>query len=209
MRRSSFFVAAIATLLCGASLSAHRMDEYLQAARIGIEPGRVDLQLDLTPGVAVMDSIVAAIDRDRDNRLSEAEQEAYVSSVMKGVGLAIDGRTLTVGSITSTFPELDTLRRGEGVIQLRASAALPALEDGAHELAFRNSHRQDVSVYLANALVPASDRVAIHAQRRDQAQVALAIDFTLGSAPSPAHTSIVALMVMLVAIIVAIRRQAF
>ena len=32
-------------------VSAHRLDEYLQAARIGIDPERVQIELDLTPGV--------------------------------------------------------------------------------------------------------------------------------------------------------------
>ena len=43
------------TIAAGAAthLSAHRLDEYLQAARLGIDPDRVELQLDLTPGAAV------------------------------------------------------------------------------------------------------------------------------------------------------------
>ena len=46
----------------GATLSAHRLDEYLQAARVGIEPDRLHLELDMTPGVAVADAgIVFAV----------------------------------------------------------------------------------------------------------------------------------------------------
>ncbi|MBY0494726.1 MAG: hypothetical protein K2Y23_10970 [Cyanobacteria bacterium] len=185
MRRSSA-AAAAAALLCSVNLSAHRMDEYLQAARIGIEPGRVDVELYLTPGMAVFDSVIAAIDRDRDGIVSAVEKNDYVSAVLGAVTLRIDDRDLPLKTIAATFPELDALRRGQGIIQLRAGAALPALNDGAHELTFRNSHRPDVSVYLANALVPMSGRIAINAQRRDHAQIALAIDFTARSESKPA-----------------------
>ena len=59
------------------------------------------------------------------------------------------------------------MRRGEGTIRLQAAATLPRLSTGAHQLLFRNSHHPDRSVYLANALVPESDDVAVTAQRRD------------------------------------------
>ena len=178
--RSNVLAAAL-VVLSGASLSAHRMDEYLQAARIGIEPGRVDLELDLTPGTAVFDSVIAAIDRDRDGTVSSAERDAYVSAVFDAIALTVDGQTLAIDRINATFPEIDVLRRGEGIVQLSAGARLPALGNGAHQLTFRNSHRPDVSVYLANALVPVSDVIAITAQHRDRAQVALAIDFTINA----------------------------
>ena len=47
-------IGAVAILLTlGAGAFAHRLDEYLQAARIAVDNGRVDLDLDLTPGAAV------------------------------------------------------------------------------------------------------------------------------------------------------------
>ena len=41
-----------------AVVSAHRRDEYLQAARLALDPGRVQIELDLTPGIAVADAIL-------------------------------------------------------------------------------------------------------------------------------------------------------
>ncbi|HXI29434.1 MAG TPA: hypothetical protein VNG89_13440, partial [Vicinamibacterales bacterium] len=49
-----------------ARVSAHRRDEYLQAARLAIDPGRVQIELDLTPGIALAEAILADIDRNRD-----------------------------------------------------------------------------------------------------------------------------------------------
>jgi hypothetical protein len=62
---------------------------------------------------------------------------------------------------------------------VQADAVLQHLSAGRHRLSYRNSHRRDISVYLANALVPENDRVAITAQTRDIAQRDLVIDFTL------------------------------
>jgi hypothetical protein len=159
------------------SVSAHRKDEYLQAARLGVEPDHVDLELDLTPGIAVTDGIIAGLDRDRDGTLSSDEKNRYVGEVFRDVAVEIDGRPLRVGAVESSFPDLDACRRGEGTIQLRSTIALPPLSDGTHRLFFRNTHARDVGVYLANALVPASDRVAISGQQRDGGQNELTIDF--------------------------------
>ena len=85
-------LALTAVVISSTALSAHRRDEYLQAARIGVEPGRVELELDLTPGIAVADAIIAEMDRDHDGVLSDSEKRAYVSQVLAGIDLHIDGR---------------------------------------------------------------------------------------------------------------------
>ena len=77
-------------------VSAHRRDEYLQAARLGIDPGRVQIELDLTPGIAVAEAILADIDRNRDGSLSADEQRAYVSLVLSAVTLEVDGTRFRV-----------------------------------------------------------------------------------------------------------------
>ena len=72
-------------------MSAHRRDEYLQAARIAIDPGRVQIELDLTPGIALAEAIIADIDRNRDGSLSADEQRAYASLVLSALTLEVDG----------------------------------------------------------------------------------------------------------------------
>ena len=71
------------------------------------------------------------------------------------------------------------MRSGEGAIRLTLTGALPQLGPGRHRLRFRNAHRPDIGVYLANALVPGSDRVAITGQWRDFAQRELIVDYDL------------------------------
>jgi hypothetical protein len=174
-------VVAVATLTLLASTvgSAHRLDEYLQAARIAIDPDRVEIELDLTPGIAVAEGILAGIDRDRNGQLSTEEQRIYVDEALRGLSLDIDGRQLALTRTSSVFPAPEALLGGDGAIRINARATLPPLPAGAHHLRFRNAHRQDVSVYLANALVPATSQVAVTAQRRDVDQRELTIDYLL------------------------------
>ncbi len=79
--------------------------------------------------------------------------------------------------VTSAFPDLDAFRQGVGTIRLQSAAVLPRLSGGGHQLFFRNANRPDVSAYLANALVPESERFAVTAQRRDALQRDLTIEF--------------------------------
>jgi len=184
-----FAIALLAAVAAGVALSAHRRDEYLQAARLAVEPDRVELELDLTPGIAVADATIADLDRDRDGVLSAEERRACVGQVLDALVFELDGRPLHVEAIGSTFPGLDDFRRGEGTIRLHAAIVLSDQADGDHQLSFRNTNHRDGSVYLANALVPKSDRVTITAQRRDPAQRDLTIDYVLRSrpaAPAPA-----------------------
>src|SRR4029077_12878461 len=85
-------VALTMAIAGGAGVSAHRADEYLQAARLAIAPGRVQLELDMTPGIALAEASLADIDRDRDGSLSVEEQRAYARLVLGALDLEIDGR---------------------------------------------------------------------------------------------------------------------
>lgn len=167
-----------------AEVSAHRRDEYLQAARIAIDPGGVHLELDLTPGIALAEAIIADIDRNRDGSLSEDEQRAYGDLVVSALALEVDGTPLRAQLGTARFPPPADMRRGEGTIRLQTIATLPRLSMGPHQLLFRNRHHPDGGVYLANALVPYSDDVAVTAQHRDGDQTELIIDYVLRAAPA-------------------------
>ncbi len=144
-----------------AEVSAHRRDEYLQAARLAIDPGGVQLELDLTPGIALAEAIIADIDRNRDGSLSEDEQRAYGRLVLSALTLEVDGTPVRAQLGAASFPDAEAMRRGEGTIRIQSAATLPRLSTGPHQLLFRNRHHPDRSVYLANALVPGSDEVAV------------------------------------------------
>jgi hypothetical protein len=182
LRSGSARVITLASsiLVIGAtSLSAHRRDELLQAARIGIAAGRVELELSLTPGIAVADDVIGAIDRDHDGVLSPEEQRNYTKEVLAETELAIDGRIVEIQAGPATYPLPGELRDGDRSIELRSTVTFPDLPSGRHEIAFTNSYRRDISVYLANALKPDSGQIVIASQHRDPEQQMLDIDFTI------------------------------
>ena len=170
----------MALIVIGATnVSAHRRDEYLQAARLAVAPGRVELQLDLTPGIAIADAVIDRIDRDGDGVLSAQERGDYVSVVMAAIDMRLDGGAVAIPAPAVQFPDVEALQRGEGTIRLSSIVTLPRIQDGAHALTFRNAHQPDASVYLANALVPDGDRISIEAQRRDPDQRELTIHYVV------------------------------
>jgi hypothetical protein len=178
-------VLVLTAVLAGVTeVSAHRRDEYLQAARLAIDPARVEIELDMTPGIALADAILADIDRNHDVSLSADEHRAYRALVLSALELEVDGTRLKLEPGASRFPEIDEVRRGEGTIRLHFAATLPRLSAGVHQLSFRNKHQRSRSVYLANALVPQSYQVTIAAQRRDVDQTELTIDYALRPAPA-------------------------
>jgi hypothetical protein len=191
---------AFALLLWASTpLSAHRRDEYLQAARLAVDPTGVRLELALTPGIAIADAVFGDTDRNGDGALTAGEQQAYAAQVLAAIRMTVDGTPVRLRLTNFAFPERDIVRRGEGTIHLRSSAALPRLRDGEHQLVFQNRYRGDIGVYLANALVPDSDRITVVAQRRDPTQRDLVVNFAVRGAAAGAtgiwFTAVVSLLV--------------
>jgi hypothetical protein len=135
------------------------------------------VELDLTPGVAVADRVVQRIDTDGDGALSIEEQQTYARQVLSSVALRIDGTPLQLTLVASHFPDVDAVGRGEGTIRLDVDIVVPLLTNGRHQLFFRNGSDPDWSAYLANALMPETDRISIARQVRDASQRELTIDF--------------------------------
>ena len=182
MRASSGLVVLLAmttVLVASTDVSAHRTEDYLQAARIALEPDSVLITLDLTPGIDVAESLIGALDHDGDGALSTEEQQGYAGQVVSALKVEIDERPLQPRVVSWSFPEPSAFRRGEGTIRVEIQATLPRVSAGSHRLRFRNAHLAGHSAYLANALVPESARVAVTAQRRDSDQSELTIEYTV------------------------------
>lgn len=178
---SSLLFGVWLALAAGTAVSAHRLDEYLQAARIDLRPDSVSIDLDLTPGAALADSIIASIDRDGDGVTSRDEQRAYATGIVGALDLRLDDVPLAPQLKSSAFPALDALLRGEGTIQLQVDARHDTLTAGRHQLFFSNRHMARQSVYLANALVPATASISVITQQRSTDQRQLTIDYSAGS----------------------------
>lgn len=174
LARAAVVALAIAS---AAHVSAHRLDEYLHASRIDLQPAGLMLELDLTPGAAVAESVIAAIDGNRDGAVSDAEQRDYAQGFVRALKINVDGEPIELHTVSARFPAVEAFRQGEGTIALRATGTHAELQPGPHQLHFRNENTNEKAVYLANALIPSSSRVSVTGQRRDGRQQELTIDY--------------------------------
>jgi hypothetical protein len=188
--------ACVALLGFPEPVKAHRLDEYLQAARFSIGRDRLDFEIDLTPGAAVASRVFSSIDTNHDGRISDEEGRSYAEELRRAIQLSIDGVPLALTFAPGQFPELADMNAGTGMIRLHGTAGFPAVSAGRHALYYRNAHQPDISVYLSNALVPVDKEVEIAAQLRDNAQDELTIDYRV--IPMLPHLSLWWLMVFVV-----------
>jgi hypothetical protein len=161
------------------TLLAHQLDEYLQATLVVIEPDRVRLQINLTPGVAVAEQVLALIDRDRNGVISTNEAVAYCELLKRDLIVRLDQRELKLKCTASYFPGPAELRTGWAFIQMEFSATPGSLTVGEHSFRIENRHLANISVYLVNGAQPASSSVQIKKQTRNQNQSTAEIRFTL------------------------------
>ena len=177
MRR--LLAAAILTIAAmPASLAGHRLDEYLQAARVSVARDRLTVEIDLTPGASIASDIIATLDRDADGTIVPLEAQAYGQSVLSDLTLELDGRPIAMTLTRIEVPSAGEMRDGMGAIRLQAQA-VATLPAGRRVLYLRNDHRPAASVYLANALVPEDDDVRVTSQTRDHRQQSIRIEYSV------------------------------
>jgi hypothetical protein len=173
----------LATGLAGQS-AAHRLDEYLQATLIGLTRDHVDLEVNLTPGVAVLPVVLAAIDRNSDGWISPEEERAYADQVLRDVALQVDGRPVPLRLVESRFPSPQAMSEGLGTIRLRLRA-----DRAGRDLRFENRHMRAVSVYLVNCLASPDPSLLVGKPERDEAQRSIRFAYSFadayGTRPEP------------------------
>jgi hypothetical protein len=159
---------------------AHRLDEYLQATLIGLNRNGVDVEINLTPGVAVLPAVMAAIDRNGDGSISVDEAQAYSTRVIREVGLTIDGQAAPLSFRESSFPKVEEMRQGLGTIRLKLRTSRTG-----HELRFENRHLPQISAYLVNCLAAPGDGLTVAHQERDELQKSIRFDYVFEGGPAP------------------------
>jgi len=169
-------VSALLALSLVGGAAAHRLDEYLQATLIGVTRDGIDVEIHLTPGIAMLPVLMAVIDQDGDGRISLGEERAYVGRVAGEVELRVDGVPAPLSLIESQFPAIEAMREGLGTIRMKLRTAR-----SGHEVRFENRHLPQVSVYLVNCLAAPSDRLVVSRQERDEAQRSIAFAYSFGA----------------------------
>jgi HupE / UreJ protein len=164
-------------------VSAHRLDEYLQATLISVEKNRVEVSMRLIPGVAVSSAVISSIDTDGDGNLSSAEQSAYAERVLSELTLSIDGRRVRPHLVSANFPQTQEMRDGVGEIHIEYTAELPG-GGPDRRLVLENHHRTQRAVYLVNALASSDPSIRMVAQKRNAVQSVYELDYTQAGSAS-------------------------
>jgi hypothetical protein len=170
------FGILLSAALSVAALSAHNLDEYLQAALIEVSREHVEISVRMTPGPAVFDAFSGMIDRDNDGRISAEEQLRYRKQALQDWALSVDGVPIRLECNESKVAPMPELREGMGGIEIRCRADLSGVREGRHRLRFRNDHQPAWSAYMMNALQPGAG-ILIDAQRRDAQQREITIGY--------------------------------
>ena len=158
---------------------AHRLDEYLQTTRVAVSTNGVDRSIELTPGVAVADQVLAVIDKNRDGQISAIERDQYGKQFLKDLQIKLDENVVALRLADASFPSVFEMQSGVGVIRLRANTPTGLLTEGKHSLCLTNAHLPGISVYLVNALAPKISAVRITKQTRDELQKDYRLDFEI------------------------------
>ena len=161
-------LAAVA-LFCLSTAAAHRLDEYLQATTLSLEKDRVQAQLRLTPGVAVVPLVIALIDTDGDGNITASEQQAYARRVLSDLSVSLNGAPVALYLVQASFPTMDAFKEGLGEIRLDLDVPLPG-DTVERKLTFDNHHQERVAAYLMNCLIPEDPKIRITGQTRNYSQ---------------------------------------
>ena len=164
-------------LFIAAPAFAHRLDEYLQATLFSVESDGVRGSMRLVPGVAVAPAIIGDIDTNGDGVISAAEQKAYAQRVLGDLTLSVDGQRVAPRLVSVNFPAIEQMKEGLGEIRIEFAANLPRGR-GDRKIVFENHHRNGISVYLVNCLVPTDRNILITAQHRNENQSLYEMDFS-------------------------------
>lgn len=162
------------------SAAAHPLDEFYQSTFITVVPNRITMQIELYTGALIAPQVLAMIDINQDDHITEAEGQAYVDLFLADVVFEIDGKPAPLTATGIELPSSLDLKAGVGVIRFKLYTDLPADHRGQHQFFYDNRHRSDLnSVYMVNALRDAANWVEIINQERDEFQASLRLDYTV------------------------------
>ena len=175
------FVTFLALLLLVPEAFAHRLNEYLEAATISLLPGKILMELRLTPGRDVAANVQRKIDLNGDHHISPEEQRTYLATLDHDLLITLDGRTIALTSISFSFPTVEAMNNGVGDILITYGINTGNEDLLHHQLVLKNGHYSSIAVYLVNCLLPADTGIHVTGQIRSNDQSVYQLDFTTGN----------------------------
>jgi hypothetical protein len=171
--------AALVLALLPMRAEAHPVDEVVQGAYITLAPGVVRLELDITPGTEVSDSVLRAIDANRDKTISNTEARAYAERVLKLSVLTLDGAPAAWTIENLVVPAYDALRAESDTLKIYAVASRPE-RSRPRRLAYLNWYEPGKSNCIANIFLQPGDgwRYTVDAQKHSDNGRGLGVNYT-------------------------------
>lgn len=167
---------------------AHPLDAYLQATYITVAPTQIVVELDLTPGVLVAPQVLAELDSDGDQEITDAEGRAYADTVLRNVTLQVDGQPPTLAVTRIDMPAYLNIQAGYGTIRIFTAATLADGMTGTHQISYTNNNAPTGATYQVNAFVDQGVSITLGKQNRDDIQQSMTLDYAIGgAAPSVAE----------------------
>lgn len=178
------FITRVSAMMVGVALAAmptgvfaHRLDEVLLTSQVSIEPTRIVIDVYVTPGVLVARQFLENLDPLGDG-VNDTDLDAFAAALLRRFTLWSDGVQLKPMVVAADAAPTADLLEGTGAVHVSVEAGSDGAA-GQHFVEIANLYEPGVSIYLANAMLPPSDRVAIHAQTRDERQQRLRVDYSV------------------------------
>ena len=181
--RTKLVLAAWMGWLWASTAVAHRLDEYLQATTITLQPDHLTLQLRLIPGVAVAAKVLTSIDANGDGTLTDAEKQTYATWVSHDLSLTLTGKSIPLRLVDSSFPPVGEISQGMGGILLTFEGSIP-IGRSDYRLTYENHHQPALTVYLVNCLLPENPVIHVVSQTRTYNQSGYQLNFRVEKASS-------------------------
>ncbi len=144
--------AALAALLLPTVALAHPLDEVVQGSYLTLTPGQVTLQLDISPGVLVADTVLRRLDADNNGKISTGEANAFGRFVLDQTSLTIDDRPAAWRLERVIAPPAENIRLGADTIKIHA-VARRSDRAGVHTLIFENRYNPARTQAAANVFL--------------------------------------------------------
>jgi nickel/cobalt transporter (NicO) family protein len=167
------------------SVSAHPLDEFLQAMYVSLGGDQIGVEVDLTPGVLVGPQVVQLIDTNGDGQITEEEAQSYARQVFQQLSVELDGQPRAIVLTKVVAAPVLNLASGAGSLQLIGTLDSSVIAAGTHELTIQNHYAPIQSMYQSAVVLDKPNQVGVGKQTRDQTLQSLRVDFNL-AAPAAA-----------------------
>lgn len=183
-------LASMVILGIATPVSAHPLDEIVQASYLSLEGKRVGLEINISAGALVAPTLVGVIDSNGDHVISDDESQTYARRLQSELSLQVDGQARTLVLQKIEMPSWDLVSVGASIkAEFLAEATHSA---GAHQTVLINRHAPANSVYQNVLLAPEDPRISINSQRQNDKQNEFTVVYDFGTssgANGPAQAS--------------------